>query len=89
MVLTPICPHMLTNRPLVLADSSHVVLHIRPARDVEVHATFDGQRGLALTVGDSVHVTRSPHTLRLVKVRDYFEVLRSKLKWGEFALPRR
>jgi NAD+ kinase len=91
MVLTPICPHMLTNRPLVLSDSSAVEVRFRPAREVEVHVTFDGQRGLPLSVEDSVTVTRSGRSLKLVKApgRDYFEVLRTKLKWGEFALPRR
>jgi NAD+ kinase len=52
---------------------------------VEVHVTFDGQRGLPLRPQDTVVVTRSPRTLRLVKApgREYFEVLRTKLKWGE------
>jgi NAD+ kinase len=91
MVLTPICPHMLTNRPLVVSDTSRVEVRFRPARDVEVHCTFDGQQGLPLGVDDSVSVSRSPRTLRLVKVpgRDYFQVLRTKLKWGEFAQPKR
>ena len=52
---------------------------------MEVHVTLDGQRALPLASGDQVAVTRSPRTLRLVKSpgRDYFEVLRTKLKWGE------
>jgi NAD+ kinase len=91
MVLTPICPHMLTNRPLVLSDTSRVEIRFRPARDVEIHCTFDGQQGLPLRVEDRVTVSRSPRSLRLVKApgRDYFEVLRTKLKWGEFAQQRR
>jgi NAD+ kinase len=91
MVLTPICPHMLTNRPLVLNDSSEVQVRFRPARDSEVHVTLDGQRGLPLHPEDTVTVTRSPRTLSLVKAvggRDYFEVLRTKLKWGAFGQPR-
>ena len=90
MVLTPICPHMLTNRPLVLNDSSEVQVRFRPARDSEVHVTLDGQRGLPLHPEDTVSVTRSPRTLSLVKAagRDYFEVLRTKLKWGAFGQPR-
>jgi len=85
IALTPICPHMLTNRPLVIDDSARVRVQLRDARDIEVHITFDGQRGLPLGDGDEVVVTRSPRSLRLVRApaRDYFEVLRAKLKWGE------
>ena len=85
MVLTPICPHMLSNRPLVIVDESVVEVRLRAAREGEVHITFDGQRGFPLDRADVVTVTRSPRTLRLVKApdRDYYEVLRSKLKWGE------
>jgi len=84
-VLTPICPHMLTNRPLVVSDGSAIEVRLRAPRDGEIHITFDGQRGFPLRRQDSVKVTRSPRTLRLVTTpgRDYFEVLRTKLKWGE------
>ncbi len=84
VVLTPICPHMLTNRPLVVSDRSAIEVRLRTAREGEVHMTLDGQRGVPLRGGDVVTVTRSPRTIRLVKApRDYFEVLRTKLKWGE------
>jgi NAD+ kinase len=85
MVLTPICPHMLTHRPLVISDEAVVELRLRHADDGAAHITFDGQRGFPLTVQDSVRVTRSPRTVRLVKApgRDDYEVLRTKLKWGE------
>jgi len=85
IVLTPICPHMLSNRPLVIGDESLVEVRLRAAREGEVHITFDGQRGFPLDRADVVAVTRSPRTLRLVKApdRDYYEVLRTKLKWGE------
>ncbi len=84
VVLTPICPHMLTNRPLVISDRSTIEVRLRAAREGEVHITLDGQRGFPLTSTDVVTVTRSPRCLRLVKAsRDYFEVLRTKLKWGE------
>jgi NAD+ kinase len=91
IVLTPICPHMLTNRPLVVSDDAKIEVRLRPARDVEVHATFDGQRGFALSGQDSVTVTRSPRSLRLVRApaRDFFAVLRTKLKWGESTARRR
>jgi NAD+ kinase len=84
VVLTPICPHMLTNRPLVIGDEAVIEVKLR-SREVEVHLTLDGQRGFPMSADDSVTITRSPRTLRLVKARgrDHYEVLRTKLKWGE------
>jgi len=84
VVLTPICPHMLANRPVVIGDEARIEVALHTA-DVEVHVTLDGQEGFPLATGDTVVITRSPRTLRLVKApaRDYFEVLRTKLKWGE------
>jgi NAD+ kinase len=85
IVLTPICPHMLSNRPLVLGDAVSIEVRLRDARDGDVQITLDGQQGFPLAPRDTVTVTRSDHALRLVKApgRDYFEVLRTKLKWGE------
>jgi NAD+ kinase len=84
VVITPICPHMLTNRPLVLGDEAVIEVRLE-TQGVEVHVTLDGQRGTPLGQGDVVHVTRSPRRLRLVTPpsRDYYEVLRTKLRWGE------
>jgi NAD+ kinase len=88
VVLTPICPHMLTNRPLVVSDHSTVEVRLRGQAGHEAHITLDGQRGFPLRAGDVVTVTRSPRTIRLVKApRDYFEVLRTKLKWGDSTRP--
>ena len=91
VVLTPICPHMLTNRPLVLADRSTIEVRLRDGRGVEVYTAFDGQQSFALADGDTVTVTASDRRLRLVKVpgREYYEVLRTKLKWGEQGSTRR
>lgn len=85
IVLTPICPHMLSNRPLVLGDGVSVEVRLRDARDGDVQITLDGQQGFPLAPRDTVTVTRSAQTIRLVKApeRNYFEVLRTKLKWGE------
>jgi NAD+ kinase len=84
VVLTPICPHMLSNRPLVVSDRSSIEVRLRVGRESDAHLTLDGQRGFPLRGGDAVTVTRSPRAIRLVKAqRDYFEVLRTKLKWGE------
>jgi len=84
MVLTPIAPHTLTNRPVVIAGASEV--HVRPIMDDhdEVFVTFDGQSGFPLRRGDLVSVKRAPKPVRIVKSasRTYFDVLREKLKWG-------
>jgi NAD+ kinase len=85
LLLTPIAPHTLTNRPIVIPGSSAV--RVQPnmeARD-EVFVTFDGQTGFQLEAGDEVIVRRADRPLRLIKpsTRSYFEVLRTKLKWGE------
>jgi len=83
MLLTPIAPHMLTNRPVVLPASSR--LCVAPLMDgkEEVFVTFDGQSGHALQAGDTIEITRSSRTLRLVRASaTYFDVLRQKLKWG-------
>jgi NAD+ kinase len=84
MLLTPIAPHTLTNRPVVIPASSDV--HVRPIMEKqdEVFVTFDGQAGFPLQAHDLVSVRRAPHPLRIVKSakRTYFDLLREKLKWG-------
>jgi NAD+ kinase len=91
IVITPICPHMLTNRPLVVSDESKVELRLRAAREVDVYAALDGQETFAFADDDRVVVSGSPRRLKLVKApgRDYYEVLRTKLKWGEAGAPPR
>jgi NAD+ kinase len=85
IVITPICPHMLSHRPLVVSEDSKIELRLRAAREVEVYAALDGQETFAFSDDDRVLVTASPRRLKLVKAqgRDYYAVLRSKLKWGE------
>jgi NAD+ kinase len=83
ILLTPIAPHTLTNRPVVIPASSEV--HVRPIMEGnEVFVTFDGQSGFPLQPGDLVSVLRAPRPLRIIKSaqRSYFDVLREKLKWG-------
>jgi NAD+ kinase len=85
IILTPIAPHTLTNRPIVIPASSPV--RVQPLMDDrdEVFVTFDGQAGFQLQVDDEIRVCRSDTPLRLIRpsTRSYFEVLRQKLKWGE------
>ena len=85
MVLTPIAPHTLSNRPLVLPATASVTL--RPFVDAlsDVVLTFDGQYGVPISAGDVVDVARAPRVLRLVRItpRTHFDMLREKLKWGD------
>src|SRR5271155_3038873 len=83
-VITPICPHMLTNRPLVIPDTSRVEIDIAAAEE-PVYLTLDGQIGFELESSDRVAITQSPDSATFVQSpgKTYFDVLRSKLRWGE------
>ena len=84
ILLTPIAPHTLSNRPIVIPATAEV--HVRPITEenAEVFVTFDGQAGFPLQADDIVSVRRAAQPLRIVKSsrRTYFELLREKLKWG-------
>lgn len=84
IALTPICPHSLTQRPLVLPQSSRVVVRVRSAGS-EVSLTVDGQEGLALLDGDAVEIHKSAYPVDIVASprRSRFDILRAKLRWGE------
>jgi len=83
-VITPICPHMLTNRPLVVPHWATIELDFAPA-DEPVYITLDGQIGFQLEPKDRIIVTKSASRVTLVRPpeKTYFEVLRSKLRWSE------
>jgi NAD+ kinase len=83
-VITPICPHMLTNRPLVIPDTSRVDIDFSAAES-QVYVTFDGQTGIQLERGDRVTIRRSPSKVLFVRPpqKTYFQILRNKLRWGE------
>ena len=83
-VITPICPHMLTNRPLVIPDTARVEIDIAAAEE-PVCLTLDGQTGFQLQSKDRVAVMKSKNRVVFVRSprKTYFEVLRSKLRWGE------
>jgi NAD+ kinase len=85
IVITPICPHTLTNRPIVIDDGSVVAIKVNSLDDKDIYLTLDGQVGLELRSGDRIQVAKAEHTAKLVmsEKRDYFAVLRTKLKWGE------
>jgi NAD+ kinase len=84
IVLTPICPHTLSQRPLVLPQGCEIEILVRERRGGEVHVTVDGQVGCELRDDNRVRVRRSPHPVQLLVPPDLnrFEVLRGKLGWG-------
>jgi NAD+ kinase len=83
-IITPICPHMLTNRPLVIPSSSRIDLDFTAASE-PVYVTLDGQISLELEPADRVRITKSAKRVALVRPpsKSYFQILRSKLRWGE------
>ncbi len=83
VVMTPICPFTLSNRPIVVPDSAEITLKLKTENE-EVVLTLDGQIGFELTTQDIIKVTKSNTTLNLIKPpnRNYFDVLRNKLRWG-------
>jgi NAD+ kinase len=85
LILTPIAPHTLTNRPLIIPASATVRVQPHMEDRDEVFVTFDGQAGFQLEHGDEISICRAERSLRLIhpSTRSYFEVLRQKLKWGE------
>ncbi len=84
LCITPICPHMLTNRPVIVSDESEIRVWNR-GKDGETYLTVDGQVGEPLQRDDCVVCRSSPHILRLVRPPKmlFFDVLREKLRWGE------
>jgi NAD+ kinase len=84
VLITPICPHTLSDRPVVVADTSKIDLLISENSD-SVFLTLDGQTGIPMQPGDRVAITRATEKLRLIQPpnKTYFEILRNKLKWGE------
>ncbi len=83
VIIAPICPHTLTQRPLVIPEDENI--EIRLMNDTEVYLTLDGQKGLPLQRGDRVQVKQSYNRVLLVRNPnlDFFGILRAKLRWGE------
>jgi NAD+ kinase len=84
IIITPICPHTLTNRPIIIPDNV-VVRTTLKSESEEVFLTLDGQVGFPLVRGDTVEVKKAPGKVLLIESpnKGYFEVLRTKLRWGE------
>jgi len=84
IILTPICPHTLSDRPLVVGDTCNVEMRLCGAAE-SVYLTLDGQKGVLMQSEDSVAIVRAKERLKLIQPhrKSYYEILRSKLKWGE------
>ena len=84
LIVTPICPHQLTLRPMVLPGQSHILVRIEGVPD-QTFLTVDGQEAIQLRVGDELRCRRSDFSVKLIRIgtNGFFDVLRSKLKWGE------
>ena len=84
IIITPICPHTLTIRPIIIPDDVKIRALLK-SRDEEVTLTLDGQQGFTLEFEDVVEVGKAEGRILLIKspYRQYFELLREKLKWGE------
>jgi NAD+ kinase len=84
LVVTPICPHLLTLRPIVVRGDASLTVRIEGIPNLAL-LTLDGQQAVALQLGDEVRCRRSHHTVNLVRLSEsgFFEALRSKLSWGE------
>jgi len=84
LVMTPICPHTLNFRPIVIPDSAKVEI-VQGSANENAYLTLDGQVGFTLRHRDVIKVVRSEHTITLLKApgKNYFQILRAKLKWGE------
>lgn len=83
ILMTPICPHSLNHRPLVIPDHFTVTVQVlTPAENVSL--TLDGQIGHTLHEGESIEIARSSYHLKLIKspFKNYFDILKSKLRWG-------
>jgi NAD+ kinase len=84
IILTPICPHTLSDRPLVVGDCCNVEMRLRGAAE-SVYLTLDGQKGVLMESEDRVSIVRAKERLKLIQPhrKSYYEILRNKLKWGK------
>jgi len=83
-ILTPICPFALTNRPIILPDTDVIKIKMGHQSKEKVVLTFDGQVGFDFYSGDELIISKSTEKIKLLSPPDhsYFEILRTKLKWG-------
>ena len=91
LAIVPICPHTLSDRPIVVDGGSKIVVSLAPGFAGSAQLTLDGQIGIEIVPGDSVAMWRADQRLTLLHPpgHDYFEVLRDKLHWGRGGAPER
>jgi NAD+ kinase len=84
LIVTPICPHTLTDRPVVIGDGCKIEMRLRGDAE-SVYLTLDGQKGILMQSEDRIGIARARERLKLIQPhrKSYYEILRSKLKWGE------
>ncbi len=84
VALVPICPHTLSDRPLVISSQSTIDIELCEIRDIPARLSFDGQNNIALESGDRVRIHTRPEKMHLLHPRhyDYYRILREKLHWG-------
>ncbi len=83
IIMTPICPFTLTNRPLIVPDTATISLSLTE-KAADLMLTFDGQAGLQLHDGDTIDVTQSGHPVQMITIpgQNYYDVLKAKLRWS-------
>jgi NAD+ kinase len=83
MVLTPICPFTLTNRPLIVPDTATIQLKLEKSSE-DIMLTFDGQAGIEINEMDTITVKKGPYPVSMITFADhqYFDVLKAKLRWS-------
>ena len=82
-VITPVSPHSLTHRPLVVRDTAEIEIVVQTG-DEEAYLSVDGQVGMPVHDGDRIHCRKAEHKVKLLRIKKtFFDVLRAKLKWGQ------
>lgn len=83
IIMTPICPFTLTNRPLIIPDLATISLYL-VEKAADIMLTFDGQAGLELTGGDTIEIAKSKHPVQMINIpgQNYYDVLKAKLRWS-------
>jgi len=83
IILTPICPFTLTNRPLIVPESANIKIRLTKG-SADIILTFDGQKGLEIDDRDEIVIQKGPHPIHLITLpdRQYFDILKNKLKWS-------
>jgi len=83
IIITPICPFTLTNRPLIVSDSSSIKIRLI-RKPIDVMLTFDGQAGFEINEDHTIVISKSPHPINMIVMSEqtYFDVLKAKLRWS-------